>query len=348
MGKVKTVNDYVTLIVKSHNELYHSFELNESERVQVEKKLKRQLKAWSDLVMVVVYSPGNEQNPWTFEELGYSVKRMELKKESGVSQTGDYHTKVCVIEATDTLPATWKLLDTVVERKGGIRSKKSILQFNWDALILTKVVSPVLRFINDEFKLSFVEDDVNVMDSTMVFIANTKTHITLSLTNKNKTLLVTRMGAKPKKYSARKVKGNRNIYKVEYRPGIGGPHDLYGSLYGSTVLKDGKKRYHRDRLHEEIQRFKEDDRFSKFWLFAECTRSDFMSYSPVFTGKERNKGYGANVESRKASIASIAYEMGSPVNWCGTRQGAIDDFKNLIQQTIIHDYVQLLDLDNTQ
>lgn len=346
MGKKKTANDYRDLIIKSHNELHPSSTLNKSEKVQVEKKLKRQLKAWSDLVMVIVYSPGNEQNPWTVEDLGYPVKRMELKKESGFDQTGDYHVKVCTQEATGDLIAIWKLLDTVVERKGGIRSKKSILQFNWDALVSTKVVSPVLRFINDEFKLTFVEDDVNIMDPMMVFIANSKTHVTLSLTNKNKTLTVTRMGAEPCKYSARQVKGNRNIYKIEYSPGKGGPHDLYGSLYGSTTLKDGTVRTHRDRLHEEIQRFKEDPRFSKFWLYAECTRSDFMSFNPLFKGKERNKGFGANVESRKASIASIAYEMGGPVNWCGSRQGAIDDFKNLIQQSIIHDYVRLLELDS--
>lgn len=346
MGKKKTANDYRALITESYNRLYLIGVENNIERIQLQKKLKRQLKAWSDLVMVIVYSPGNEQNPWTIEDLGYPVKHMELKKESGYDQTGDYHIKVCVREATDTQPAVWKLLDTVVERKGGIRSKKSVLQFNWDALVKTKVVSPVLRFINDEFKLTFVEDDVNIMDPMMVFIANTKTHITLSLTNKNKTLVVVRPGVKPCKYSARQVKGNRNIYKVEYSPGKGGPQDLYGSLYGSTTLKDGTVRTHRDRLHEEIQRFKEDPRFSKFWLYAECTRSDFMSFNPPFKGKERNKGFGANVESRKASIASIGYEMGSPVNWCGSRQGAIDDFKNLIQQTIIHDYVKLLELDS--
>lgn len=345
MGKKKTANDYRDLIIKSHNRLYKIGVDNSQERIQYQNTLKRQLKAWSDLVMVVVYVPGNEQNPWTFEELGFSVKKMELKDKSGYDQTGDYHIKVCVQEATDTLPAIWEYLDVIVERKGGPRSKKSVYQFNWDAVVTSKYYKTMFEFISNEFELTgFTDDNVSIIDPTTVLIADLRTSITLSLTNKQKNLVVTRMNTKPKEYSARVVKGGRNIYKREYKPGKGGPHDLYGSLYGSTTLKDGTVRSNRDRLHDEIKRFKQDDRFNMFWLFVECDRSKFMAYHPLFKGKERNKGYGANVASRKASIESIAYEMGAPVNWCGSRQGAIDDFKNMVTQAVIHDYVRLLDL----
>ena len=345
MGKKKTANDYRDLIIESHNRLYKIGVENNQERVQYQKKLKRQLKAWSDLIMVMVFIPGNEQNPWTFDELGFSVKNMELKDKSGYDQVGDYHVKVCPQEATGTLPAIWKYLDIVVERKGGPRSKKSVYQFNWDAVVMSEYYPTLFEFISNEFNITnLVDKDVTVVSHKSVIIASLNTTIALSLTDDYKTLIVIRMGAKPKKYSARKVKGIRNIYKIEYKPGKGGPHDLYGSLYGSTILKDGSTRYNRDRLHDEIKRFKEDGRFNMFWLFAECTRSDFMAYKPVFKGSERNKGFGANVESRKASIESIAYEMGAPVNWCGSRQGAIDDFKNVVAQAVIHDYVRLLEL----
>lgn len=346
MGKKKTANDYRDLIIQSHNRLYKIGVEDNKERVQYQKKLKRQLKAWSDLVMVMVYVPGNEQNPWTFDELGFSVKKMELKKnKSDYYQVGDYHIKVCIQEASGTLSAIWKYLDVVVERKGGPRTKKSVYQFNWDAVVTEGYYRTLFEFISNEFKITgFTDDNVTVFDPETVSIADLRTSITLSLTNKLKTLVVTRMNTKPKKYSARMVKGARNIYKTEYKPGKGGPHDLYGSLYGSTTLKDGTERSNRDRLYDEIERFKQDDRFNKFWLFAECTRSEFMAYKPIFKGKERNKGFGANVESRKASIESIAYEMGAPVNWCGSRQGAIDDFKNMVYQAVIHDYVRLLEL----
>ena len=346
MGKKKTANDYSDLIKQSHNQLYKIGVENNQERIQYQKKLKRQLKAWSDLIMVMVYVPGNEQNPWTFDELGFSVKQMELKKKkSDYYQTGDYHVKVCIQESTDTLPAIWEYLDVVVERKGGPRTKKSVYQFNWDAVVMGKHYSNVFEFISNEFKLSsFIEDDVQVMDPKTVFIANINTAVTLSITSDNKKLVVTCMGKDPVKYNVRRVRGSTNIYKTEYKPGKGGPHDLYGSLYGSTTLKDGSVRSNRDRLHDEIKRFKKDDRFNMFWLFAECDRSKFMAYRPLFKGKERNEGFGANVASRKASIESIAYEMGSPVNWCGSRQGAIDDFKNMVYQAVIHDYVRLLGL----
>lgn len=344
MGRKKTANDYRDLITVSYYKLYLAGIEDNIERVQLEKTLKRQLKSWSDLVMVVVYIPGNEQNPWTFDELGYGVKKMELKKDSGHDQVGDYHVKVCTQEAIGDLPAIWKYLDVIVERKGGVRTKKSVCQFNWDAVVQTNHYSYLIGFLYNEFEVSFEEEDINIINPTTVSIVNFDTSVNLSLSDDYKTLVATCIGYDIKKYTARKVKGNRNIYKTVYSPGKGGPHDLYGSLYGSTTLKDGTVRSNRDRLHDEIKRFKDDNRFNKLWLFAECSRSDFMNYRPIFKGKARNKGFGANVESRKASILSIGYEIGSPINWCGSRIGAIDDFKNMVTQTIMHDYVRLLDL----
>lgn len=262
MSKVKTVNDYQNRIKQLHIILQTT--TNEIERTTYQNQLKVQLKAWAGKVMVIIESPGNEQNPWTFEELGRPVRPMGLKGETGKRQTGDYLINVCVNEENvGGKPAIWRYLPIVIERKGGKRSKKKV---------------------NGEYV---------------------------------------------------------------YGPGKGGPQDLYGSLYGKTELKDGSIRHNRDRLHEEIDRFKEDERFKggQFWLIAECTEADFLKYKPVFNGKLRNKGYGANVESRRASIWSLAVHMGSPIHWAGTRVAAIKDFNDIIRQGLIQHYAKLLELE---
>ena len=263
MGKVKTVQDYQDTITLMHKKLYSPGAKNDVERTMLERQLKRQLGAWANKVMVVIETPGNEQNPWTYEELGRPVRPMGLKGETGKRQTGDYLINVCVCEdGYNGLPAKWVYLPVVVERKGGKGTK-------------------------------------------------------------------------------RKVDG-----EYVYGTGRGGPHDLYGSLYGKTELKGGSIRYNRDRLHEEIDRFKEDDRFKdgQFWIIAECTEADFLQYKPVFNGSKRNKGYGANVESRRESIWSLAVHMGAPIHWAGTRHAAIKDFNSIIRQGLIRHYAYLLGL----
>ncbi len=148
------------------------------------------------------------------------------------------------------------------------------------------------------------------------------------------------------KYKVKKTPktGVLKVYDVEYGPGKGGANDLYGSLYGSPKLKDGTKRPNRDRLKEEVDRFKDDDRFKQFWIIAECTRTQFMSYRPQFRGKQKSHGYGANANSRKASNVSMGLHFGGPICWSGTRQGAIDDFKEIINQGIVFYYAELLGL----
>lgn len=263
MAKVKTVQDYQDTIELMHYKLYSSCAKNDVETTTLERQLKRQLGAWADKVMVVIESPGNEQNPWTAEELAMPVRPMGLKGVTGKRQTGDYLFNVCVQEAVSiTVPAVWKYLPIVIERKGGKGTK-------------------------------------------------------------------------------RKVNGD-----YVYGPGKGGPHDIYGSLYGKSELKNGTIRHNRDRLHDEIDRFQNDDRFKngRFWLIAECTEAEFLAYKPVFNGNKRNKGYGANVESRRASIWSLAVHMGSPIHWAGTRQAAIKDVKDIIRQGLIRYYAELLGL----
>jgi len=116
----------------------------------------------------------------------------------------------------------------------------------------------------------------------------------------------------------------------------GGPQDLYGTLLNAE---------HCARFYREIERFQEDDRFSKMVVIAECTFGQYLLYVPPFIGKTRNVNHvGASVESRRGKIASL-YARGVPVIFADTRYNAIEIYKALIRQWIIKNYVSILKLD---
>ena len=97
MARIKTVEQYQEEIKDHHDRLY-GFRGNVELilRDKIEQELHNRVKAWALKVDVVVESPGNEQNPWTMEELGRPVKPMGLMKETGDRQFGDYKVLVCV------------------------------------------------------------------------------------------------------------------------------------------------------------------------------------------------------------------------------------------------------------
>lgn len=115
-----------------------------------------------------------------------------------------------------------------------------------------------------------------------------------------------------------------------------GCEDLYSTLMGAENCA---------RFYREIDRFREDPRFSQMVVIAECTLNDFLLYSPAFTGKKRNFDHiGANVEARRGKIASL-YTRGVPVLFAGTRKNAIELYKSLIRQWIRQNYSSILKLD---
>ena len=114
----------------------------------------------------------------------------------------------------------------------------------------------------------------------------------------------------------------------------GNPEDLYGTLMSGD---------NRQTFSRELERFENDTRFNRgsFVVVAECSYQDFIEYKPVFKGKVRNKGYGAKVEAREASIASLD-EKGYHVVFAGSRTRAIRYFKTRIRQCIINNYEMFL------
>ena len=349
MARIKTVEQYQEEIKDHHDRLY-GFRGNVELilRDKIEQELHNRVKAWALKVDVVVESPGNEQNPWTMEELGRPVKPMGLMKKTGDRQFGDYKVLVCV----DKKRKKWVYLPVVVERKGGPHSKKAVLMFNWSEVALDEY-SSLINFLHEQHWCNWVQyDHVHVLNKGTSFQVSDGDHvIRLDLDDKKKNVLMTIYNndldaVSEFKYKVKKTPNTDvlKVYDTEYGPGKGGANDLYGSVYGSTKLKSGKTRYNRDRLKDEAGRFKEDPQFKQFWIIAECTRAQFMSYHPQFRGKEKSSGFGANANSRKATIGSVGLHFGGPVSWSGTRQAAIDDFKEVINQGLVFFYAELLGL----
>lgn len=115
-----------------------------------------------------------------------------------------------------------------------------------------------------------------------------------------------------------------------------GCEDLYSTLMGAENCA---------RFYREIDRFREDPRFTQMVVIAECTLNDFLLYSPAFSGKKRNINHiGANVEARRGKIASL-YTRGIPVLFAGTRKNAIELYMSLIRQWLRQNYATILKLD---
>ncbi|MFA6728988.1 MAG: hypothetical protein WCS17_12365 [Prevotella sp.] len=123
---------------------------------------------------------------------------------------------------------------------------------------------------------------------------------------------------------------------IERKGGKKGCEDLYSTLMNSENCS---------RFYREIDRFKEDKRFSQMVVIAECSFEQFLLYKPPFIGKTFNKDHiGATVEARRGKIASL-YTRGVPVIFAGTRFNAIKIYKALIRQWLIKNYVSILGLD---
>ena len=192
-------------------------------------KLNRRVSSFVKLLDITIFQAQNEQTPWTPDELGYSIRPMLLKEDSGLQQVGDYQAYYSCEECSG-----W--IGLLVERKGG---KK-------------------------------------------------------------------------------------------------GCEDLYSTLMNSENCA---------RFYREIDRFKEDKRFTQMVIIAECSFEQFLLYQPIFVGKVRNTQHiGASVEARRGKIASL-YARGVPVIFAGTRKNAVEVYRALLRQWLIKNYVAILGLD---
>lgn len=113
-------------------------------------------------------------------------------------------------------------------------------------------------------------------------------------------------------------------------------------LYSTFANKDNRRRF-----NAEIERFEVDNRFDTMVLISECSRGEFLTFKPMFNGKNYNKtnktNYGMSIESRRATIAKLEIQ-GIHVDFAGTRREAIEHYKALITQWCRAHYKQMLKL----
>lgn len=78
----KTYADYEKEIVSLNHVEHRSDAQN--------KRLHDCVKLWADRLTMVVHRSGQENDPYTEDELGCDIVRMELKADTGIKQVGDY------------------------------------------------------------------------------------------------------------------------------------------------------------------------------------------------------------------------------------------------------------------
>jgi hypothetical protein len=122
---------------------------------------------------------------------------------------------------------------------------------------------------------------------------------------------------------------------VERKGGKKGCEDLYSTLINSENCS---------RFYREVERFREDVRFSQMVVIAECSFEQYLLFKPPFIGKTFNQDHiGASVEARRGKIASL-YTRGIPVIFAGTRLNAIKTYQALIRQWLIKNIDTVLKL----
>jgi hypothetical protein len=110
--------------------------------------------------------------------------------------------------------------------------------------------------------------------------------------------------------------------------------DLYSTLMNSDS---------RERFYREIDRFQQDPRFGQFLVIAECSFEQFLQFTPLFTGKKRNKFHlGAHVASRRGAINSLFAKRGVPVFFAGSRAEATKCLPGLIKQAVLGNFERWL------
>ena len=119
-----------------------------------------------------------------------------------------------------------------------------------------------------------------------------------------------------------------------------------GRMISSDLYSSFSNEENRSRFYREVERFHEDKRFDSMILVSECSYNEYLSFKPAFNGKQYNKcNYGMNVPARRATIGKL-YAIGCPVFFAGTRQHAVEMYRDMIIQKCRQDYKKILNIED--
>lgn len=117
-------------------------------------------------------------------------------------------------------------------------------------------------------------------------------------------------------------------------------------LYGTLIDEDNRARFYR-----EIERFKNDRRFSQMIIMVEGTLSDFILYQPEFKGgkfdykRRYDTKKNGSINEKKITVLSDLFVMGVPVLFCDNATLAALMYGRLIREYIRKGYRKMLGLE---
>lgn len=118
-----------------------------------------------------------------------------------------------------------------------------------------------------------------------------------------------------------------------------------GRMVGCDLYSTFSNEDNRSRFMAEVERFKSDNRFNQMILISECSHGEYLSFRPSFNGKHYNTcNYGMNVPARRATIAKL-HAVGCPVFFAGTRQAAVEMYRDFIIQWCRENYIKILNIE---
>ncbi len=275
-----------------------------------QKKLDYKLGKWEPLLKKQILVAQNEQQPWTDEEIGISTAPMPTKNLSGHNQVGDYFYEIL---RDGREPITGSLL---VERKGGECGIEDLYGTLMDSRQRERFYREIARFGRDPRFSKMIIMIEGTLDEFLEYVPEVYVF---------RWNLVPGVGTKTlirylqRYYQIRNVKPGQ-VHKLE------NGRQLLVISPPDTVL---------------IQIEPGDTA----GLFINGKRRDTLVVKQEYRKKNLYQHKGASRNSRISTIAGLFLRGVSP-QWCGSREGAVELYRQLIRQSIIKDYARILGLEN--
>jgi len=272
---------------------------------KLEKQLSYRLREWSTRVPIIVRVAKNETKPWTQEELEIPVFSMEEKSQTGFNQVGDYHFVVTVCGKIFT---------------GGLVVERKEVSDLYGTLMRQDRRERFSREI-DRFRQDPRFDQMTIMvEGTMDEFLDYVPEV-----------YVFRWGTVPGVGCQRVAEYLNQYYKLhDVKPEHVIKHDP-----ATIVVKSPS---HNILLSSS---FKSGDLVD---LYIDGVLKDSLVIQQEYGKVNLYQKKGSSRNSKLATIAKLETND-THIQWCSSREGAIELYPFLIRQWLIRSYVKVLNIE---
>lgn len=275
-----------------------------------QKKLEYKLGKWEPLLTKRILVAQNEQRPWSSGELGIPTAPIPTKIQSGHNQVGDYFYEV-VRDGGEHI--TGSLL---VERKGGDSGIEDLYGTLMQSKQRQRFYAEILRFKKDPRFTKMIIMVEGTMDEFLEYVPD----VYLFRWN-----LVPGVG----------IKKLTKYLQQYYQIGDIKPNHIRKLPNGRQIMAIS--------IPNTVLIQLEPDNTAG--LYINGIKKDTLVTVREYGNLNLYQRKGASRQSKIATIASLFLRGVSP-QWCGSREGAVQLYKQLIRQSIIKDYARILDLED--